>query len=240
MITSIDFKKKQFTYLHDTVETTILLSEIELSDAWLKNKVISFEHLDSVGHKCRTTLTRNAFTDNIAFNNRELRGDKFYDLDRNIHLLYRILDGEKYNDVVAEIENLEEQRQVLDDRKKAYKERVDEIIKAHVEKENENAEIKASKEKLDALSRQVTSTENEQEKESLSEELAAHMALDQHLREEHNIPDRPEIPPMDFIISQEMKKVIAVALDESIPHINLKNVTVESANDALQNKLKSR
>ena len=240
MITTINLKLKCFTYSHDGVEIVVSFSDVLASDSWKEFKTITFSHLDSSGSKCSTSLARNAFTDNIAFHNRELRGDNFYDLDRNIHLLYRILDGVKYDDVIAEIENLEEQRQVLDDRKKAYKERVDEIIKAHVEKENENAEIKASKEKLDALSRQVANTENEQEKESLSEELAAHMALDQHLREEHKIPDRPEIPPMDFTISQEMKKVITVALDESIPHINLKNVTVESANDALESKLKSR
>jgi hypothetical protein len=114
---------------------------------------------------------------------------------------------------------------------------VDEIIVAHVEKENENAVIKEQKDKVDALSRKVASETDEQEKEKLSQELAAQMALDQHLREEHNIPDRPEIPPMDFTISQEMKKVIAVALDDSVPHITLKNVTLDSANEVISKKL---
>lgn len=237
MITSIDYKKKQFTYLHDSVETTFLFRDIESSDAWVKNKVISFEHLDSFGKKCRTTLSRNAFTDNIAFHNKEMRGDTMYELDRNIFLLYRHLEGETLANAHLEVENIEKQRKELDDRKRAYKERVDAIIKAHVEKENENAEIKASKEKLNELGRKLASTNDEKDKESLGEELAAHMSLDMHLREEHKIPDRPSIPAMDFVVSHEMKKVIAVALDDSIPHITLKNVTLDSANEVISKKL---
>lgn len=227
MITSIDFKKKQFTYLHDTVETTVLFSDVEASEAWVKNKVIRFEHLDSIGRKCGTTLARNAFIDNIAFNNRELRGDELYDLDKNIFLLYRFLDGETLANAKAEVENIEVQRAALDERKAEYKAMVDQIIVDHVALEDANAEIKAHKAKVEQLGNKILSTTNEEEKAELTIELAANVELGIHLREEAEIPVRPEIPPMDFSISKEMQKLVRLALDPEKPEVTLKNVSLE-------------
>ena len=166
---------------------------------------------------------------NLIYNNKDLRGDETYEYDKQQYILYRILEGDTYRDIEADIANIERQRKALDDRKEEHKALEQQLIAEHVEKEKENKELYDQKMKVEELGFKLARETNEEKRAELQEELQLNMGLESFLREEHDLPAKPVIPELGFLVSEEMHKMINIALDPEITGVTLRNVTPQNA-----------
>lgn len=223
---------RYFTWELDGISIDVDFDQILNSKDWEVAKVISLTYQDNVGRKLKTQLTRNAFIDNIITHNAEMRDKAItgaYDYDKQEYILYRLLEGDTYQDIEADIANIERQRKALDDRKEEHKALEQQLIAEHVEKEKENKELYDQKMKVEELGFKLARETNEEKRAELQEELQLNMGLESFLREEHDLPAKPVIPELGFLVSEEMHKMINIALDPEITGVTLRNVTPQNA-----------
>ena len=226
---TINQQQRNFTWELNGIEIERTFSDVLDSQDWINNRQVVMTYRGSTGLYCRTQLLKEPFLQNLIYNNKDLRGDETYEYDKQQYILYRILEGDTYRDIEADIANIERQRKTLDDRKEEHKALEQQLIAEHVEKENENKELYDQKMKVEELGFKLARETNEEKRAELQEELQLNMGLESFLREEHDLPAKPVIPELGFLVSEEMHKMINIALDPEITGVTLRNVTPQNA-----------
>ena len=226
---TINQQQRNFTWELNGIEIERTFSDVLDSQDWINNRQVVMTYRDSTGLYYRTQLLKEPFLQNLIYNNKDLRGDETYEYDKQQYILYRILEGDTYRDIEADIANIERQRKTLDDRKEEHKALEQQLIAEHVEKENENKELYDQKMKVEELGFKLARETNEEKRAELQEELQLNMGLESFLREEHDLPAKPVIPELGFLVSEEMHKMINIALDPEITGVTLRNVTPQNA-----------
>jgi hypothetical protein len=237
---TIHKEDRYFTWELDGIELSVDFDTVLSSHSWKRSKVISLSYKDKFGRTATTFLFRNPFLDNIISNSAGMRDQVVkgaYEYEKQEYILYRLLEGDSLSTINDDIANIERQRKALDDRKAEHHDLEQQIIVEHVEKENENEEVRKQKQKVQELGFQLASEQDATKRAELQEELQVNMALEGHLREEHDLPDRPVLPALGFTVSEEMQKMINVALNPDIPSVTLKNVNPDLAKEALQSNI---
>lgn len=226
---TINQQQRNFTWELNGIEIERTFSDVLDSQDWINNRQVVMTYRGSTGLYCRTQLLKEPFLQNLIYNNKDLRGDETYEYDKQQYILYRLLEGDTYRDIEADIANIERQRKTLDDRKEEHKALEQQLIAEHVEKENENKELYDQKMKVEELGFKLARETNEEKRAELQEELQLNMGLESFLREEHDLPAKPVIPELGFLVSEEMHKMINIALDPEITGVTLRNVTPQNA-----------
>ena len=226
---TINQQQRKFTWEFNGVRIERTFDDVLASQDWINNRQVVMTYRDSTGLYYRTQLLKEPFLQNLIYNNKDLRGDETYEYDKQQYILYRILEGDTYRDIEADIANIERQRKTLDDRKEEHKALEQQLIAEHVEKENENKELYDQKMKVEELGFKLARETNEEKRAELQEELQLNMGLESFLREEHDLPAKPVIPELGFLVSEEMHKMINIALDPEITGVTLRNVTPQNA-----------
>ena len=226
---TINQQQRNFTWELNGIEIERTFSDVLDSQDWINNRQVVMTYRDSTGLYYRTQLLKEPFLQNLIYNNKDLRGDETYEYDKQQYILYRILEGDTYRDIEADIANIERQRKALDDRKEEHKALEQQLIAEHVEKEKENKELYDQKMKVEELGFKLARETNEEKRAELQEELQLNMGLESFLREEHDLPAKPVIPELGFLVSEEMHKMINIALDPEITGVTLRNVTPQNA-----------
>lgn len=226
---TINQQQRKFTWEFNGVRIERTFDDVLASQDWINSQQIVMTYRDSVGVYYRTQLFKVSFLQNLISYNKVLRGEEEYEYDKQEYILYRLLEGDTYRDIEADIANIERQRKTLDDRKEEHKALEQQLIAEHVEKENENKELYDQKMKVEELGFKLARETNEEKRAELQEELQLNMGLESFLREEHDLPAKPVIPELGFLVSEEMHKMINIALDPEITGVTLRNVTPQNA-----------
>jgi len=195
----INEKEKNFVFEMDGYEQVVTFKEITDSLDWKEKGIINIKHSEKnvYGFFNNTCLTRGQFLEMMK-NGREhyYRSKGVWDYNTGVHKLYAILDGKSLAEAEAEIENLSKQHEA--------------IWRATLEWNNERVKRYYQEEcNLEALKCIAYPGKDVMDKMKIQKRKMKQIDNEQ--------------PP--FELPKEMQRLYDAALDESLPHIKLSNVS---------------
>lgn len=241
---SIDINEKNRSLSFNADGDIISLSFDELlsSKDWLERKVIRIDHnaVTMDGAKSFSTLDRSALTVKLLHSNeKSLRHDGVWEYAAQVHKLYGIFDGKSEAEMDREIENLSKQRDLLDTAMDKWKESVVvECMSLASEAESVLTTVSDVTQALIFQDSKDTPEDGKLDIETVDMLYENRDFLEGLANAKYAEQLEKSREPKPFLVSQEMKKMLFAARDQSKPKIKLSNVTPQMVKKEYGDSLK--